>query len=69
MLLGLVKIQNPDKKTQEDEVLMKNEHLNELAYTELVFLIDVRRINRKVLLSINERCKRKDYKDGKHIFF
>jgi hypothetical protein len=46
-------------KTKKNKVLLKNPDLNDLAYTELILLIDVRSSNGKVKGSIINCCKNK----------
>jgi hypothetical protein len=62
--LNIAKSDEENEKTEEGKVLMKNAHLNEIAYTELIPSIDVRSSSGKVLFSIIKGCKSRDYSDG-----
>jgi hypothetical protein len=42
---------------------MKNSVLNEMVYTELIFLIEVRSSSGKVVFIIIKGCKSRDYTD------
>jgi hypothetical protein len=46
---------------------MENADLNEMSYTELILLIDVRISSGKVVFSIIKGCKSRDYADGNSV--
>jgi hypothetical protein len=68
VLLGKVNIpksgEEINEKTEEVKALMKNAGLNEMAYMELILLIDVRNSNGKVVFSIIKGCKSREYNGG-----
>jgi hypothetical protein len=67
MLLGKINISKSgdeiNRKTEERKALMKNANRSEMAYTELIHLIDVRRSNGKVVFIIIKGCKSRKYTD------
>jgi hypothetical protein len=68
LLLGKVNIPKSDEeineRTEEGKVLMENADLNEMAYTELILLIDIRSSSGKDVFSIIKECKSREYTDG-----
>ena len=53
-----------DKKTDEGKEMLKIIELNELAYSELVLSMDVKKAAGKVAFQIVKGCKTKEYEDG-----
>jgi hypothetical protein len=53
-----------NENTEGGKVLMKKADLNEIAYMELILLIDVRSSSGNVVFSIIKGCKSRDYTDG-----
>jgi hypothetical protein len=67
LLLGKLSIPKMDKEIDETTGIGKKKsmiiELNEIAYTELILLIDVKASNGKFAFSINKGYKTKDYPD------
>ena len=53
-----------DEKTAEGKEKSKIVELNELAYSELVLSMDVKKATGKVAFQIVKSCKTKEYEDG-----
>jgi ligand-binding sensor protein len=70
VLLGKVNIPKSDeevnKRLKKERILMKNSDLNEMAYTELILSIEVRRRSGKVMFVIIKGRKSRDYTDGNY---
>jgi gag-polypeptide of LTR copia-type len=68
VLLGKVEIPTSldviDEKTEEGKKLLRIADLNEIAFTELILLIDVSNSNGKIAFRIVKSCKSKEVEDG-----
>jgi hypothetical protein len=68
VLLGNIDIpksgEEINEKTEEEKVLINNANLNEMAYTELILSIYVRRSSGKVMFRIIKGFKSRNYTDG-----
>jgi hypothetical protein len=68
LLLGKLSIPNFDEEIDETSEIGKKKsiiiELNEIAYTELILLIDIKASSGKVAFNIIRGCKTKDYPDG-----
>jgi hypothetical protein len=68
LLLGKLSIPKVDEEIDETSDIGKKKsiiiELNEIAYTELILLIDVKASSGKVAFNIIRGCKTKDYPDG-----
>jgi hypothetical protein len=53
-----------DENTDEGKRMLRIIDLNEMAFTELVLLIDVSSSSGKIAFGIVKSCKTKDYEDG-----
>jgi hypothetical protein len=53
-----------DEISEEVKKMMKVIELNEIAYTEFIFSIDVKASNGNIAFNIVKGCKTKDYPDG-----
>jgi hypothetical protein len=53
-----------DEKTEEGKKLLRIADLNEIAFTELILLIDVSNSNGKIAFGIVKSCKSKEFEDG-----
>jgi hypothetical protein len=66
--LGKVKIPRTDEdydmELEEGKKLTVATHMNELAYNELILLIDDKTSSGKVAFYLVKGCKNKDYADG-----
>jgi hypothetical protein len=67
-LLGKVKVSRTDEdydmESEEGKNLTIAADMNELAYTELILLIDDKTSSGKVAIILVKGCKNKDYADG-----
>jgi hypothetical protein len=72
ILLGKVKVPRTDEDydmgSDEGKKLTIAADMNELAYTELILLIDDKTSSGKVAFNLVEGCKNKDYVDEMHIW-
>jgi hypothetical protein len=68
VLLGKVEIPSSldviDEKTEEGKKLLRFADLNEIAFTELILLIDVSNSNSKIAFGIVKSCKSMEFEDG-----
>jgi hypothetical protein len=68
LLLGKLSIPKVDEEIDETSEIGKKKsiiiELNEIPYTEVFLLIDVKASNGKVAFNIIGGCKTKDYPDG-----
>jgi hypothetical protein len=68
VLLGKVKVPRTDEdydmESEEGKKLTIAADMNELAYTELILLIDDKTRSGKVVFNLVKGCKNKDYADG-----
>jgi hypothetical protein len=53
-----------DEKTEEGKKLLRIADLNEIAFMELILLIDVSNSNGKIAFGMVKSCKSKEFEDG-----
>jgi hypothetical protein len=68
LLLGMLSIPTEDEEIDEESESGKKKSaiikLNEIAYTELILLIDIKTSSGKVAFNLIKGCKSKNYPDG-----